>query len=290
MRAINFKVAWGCACALMISSCAYEHPGPKLPDDALPSSSEPSTPTPVALSKPAKPKPVHTSSATPTSPEPSKPKPAQTESAHPSDVTATNSAAAPAPAPVTVPTTVPVAAPTTAAVPATTPVSKPANQPIFPLFPVRPDRTPSSTIPDPGTISAEGAGSLAASPAPAVSSTPESAGMGSNNDSSFDNLEVVDASLKGKLAVLRVGSEPTPNNLLSVFVGLKNKTSQQLNLEMQTVYKDKAGNELNTGSWIAITLKSHEESEYRSASISSEATDFMIRIRGASDAGTGDNQ
>jgi len=90
---------------------------------------------------------------------------------------------------------------------------------------------------------------------------------------------VVDASLKGKLAILRVGSEPTPNNLLSVFAGLKNRTAHPLALEVQTIYRDKAGNELNAGSWIPMTLKPHEETDYRSASISTEATDFLIRIR-----------
>ncbi len=59
---------------------------------------------------------------------------------------------------------------------------------------------------------------------------------------------------------------------------------------MRTVYKDKAGNELNSGSWIPMTLKPHQETEYRSASISAEAADFMIHIRRAPDAGTGENK
>lgn len=100
-------------------------------------------------------------------------------------------------------------------------------------------------------------------------------------DANFDSLEVVDASLKGKLAVLRVGSEPTQNKLLSVFAGLKNRTSKSLPLEIQTLYKDKLGNPLNAGSWIPMTLKPNEEAEYHSASISSDAADFLIRIRRA---------
>jgi len=98
---------------------------------------------------------------------------------------------------------------------------------------------------------------------------------------SFDNLEVVDANLKGSLSVLRVGSEPSANELLSVFVGLKNKTSHPLALQVQTLYKDKAGDSLNTGSWVTMTLKPHEETEYRSSSISAEAVDFLVRIRRA---------
>jgi len=104
-------------------------------------------------------------------------------------------------------------------------------------------------------------------------------------NANFDNLEIVDPSLKGRLAVLRVGSEPTQNNLLSVFVGVKNSTSKPLTLEIQTLYKDKLGNPLNEGSWIPLTLKPKEETEYRSASISADAVDFLVRIRGAQATG-----
>jgi len=109
----------------------------------------------------------------------------------------------------------------------------------------------------------------------------ENAGAGTDAGSGFDNLEIVDAGLNGKVAVLRVGSQLAENNLLSVFAGLKNRTAHRLVLEVETIYKDKAGNALNAGSWIPLTLKPHEESEYRSASISEEAVDFLIRVRRA---------
>jgi hypothetical protein len=99
--------------------------------------------------------------------------------------------------------------------------------------------------------------------------------------STFDNLDVVDDVLKGKLAVMRVGSEPSPNNLLSVFAGLRNRTKKQLNLEVQTIYRDKMGNDLNAGSWIFFSLKPREEKEYRSTSITDQAVDFLIRVRRA---------
>jgi hypothetical protein len=110
------------------------------------------------------------------------------------------------------------------------------------------------------------------------------AGAGSDLDSSFDNLDVVDSSLNGKIAVLRVGSEVAENNLLSIFAGLKNKTARRLDLEVQTIYKDKDDNALNAGSWISFTLKPHEEKEYHSTSISVEAVDFLVRVRRASSA------
>jgi hypothetical protein len=109
----------------------------------------------------------------------------------------------------------------------------------------------------------------------------------SDNDTSFDNLDVIDASLNGKLAIQRVGSEANAFGLLSVFAGLKNKTSHALNLQAETIYKDTEGNPVNAGSWITLTLKPHEEKEYRSTSISVRfdpnvmEPNFLIRIRRA---------
>ena len=105
--------------------------------------------------------------------------------------------------------------------------------------------------------------------------------MGSSKDTSFDNIDIVDDTLDGKVAVLRVGSEVGENKLLSVFAGLKNKTAHKLDLEIQTIYKDEFGNALNSGSWIPFTLKAHEEKEYHSTSISMQAVDFLVRVRHA---------
>jgi hypothetical protein len=110
---------------------------------------------------------------------------------------------------------------------------------------------------------------------------PESGNAVADPGSGFDNIEVVGDALKTKLAILRVGSQPTANNLLSVFAGLKNKTSRTLALEVQTIYKDKTGASLNDGSWIPVTLKPHEETDYHSASISPDAVDFLVRVRRA---------
>jgi hypothetical protein len=109
-------------------------------------------------------------------------------------------------------------------------------------------------------------------------------GAASEASSDFDNLEIVGGNLRDKLAVLRVGSDRSESNLLSVFAGVKNKTSQRLELEMQTVYRDKEGRPLGDGrsSWVPITLKPHEATQYRSVALSEDATDFLVRIRHAS--------
>jgi hypothetical protein len=54
---------------------------------------------------------------------------------------------------------------------------------------------------------------------------------------------------------------------------------------VETVYKDKTDHPLSDGraSWIGITLKPHEETQYRSVALSEDATDFMVRIRRAPD-------
>jgi len=107
------------------------------------------------------------------------------------------------------------------------------------------------------------------------------AAQGTDAGSTFDNLEIVDAALNTKVAVLRVGSQLAENNLLTVFAGFKNKTERRLALEVETIYKDKSGNTLNAGSWIPLTLDAHEEKDYRSTSISVDAVDFLIRVRRA---------
>jgi hypothetical protein len=103
----------------------------------------------------------------------------------------------------------------------------------------------------------------------------------SDAGSGFDNLELVDAGLGHKLSVLRVVSDRTDSNLLSVVAELKNKTAHILELEVQTIYKDKASTPLSTGtgSWIPMKLKPHESTDYRSVALSPEAVDFVVRIR-----------
>jgi hypothetical protein len=122
-----------------------------------------------------------------------------------------------------------------------------------------------ASLPDPGTISA----------APDNASAGETPGAGST----FDNIEILDETLKSKLSVSRVGSQPGSNNLLSVFVTLKNMTARRLDFEVETVYKDSGGNPLNHASWIPMTLKALEERTYRSSSISEQAEDFLVRVR-----------
>jgi hypothetical protein len=106
-------------------------------------------------------------------------------------------------------------------------------------------------------------------------------GQGTDTDTNFDNLDIIDSTLHGKVGVLRVGSEVGTNNLLTVFAGLKNKTSHTLDLEVETIYKDNEGSPLNAGSWIPVTLKAHEETEYHSTSISERAVDYLVRVRRA---------
>jgi hypothetical protein len=115
---------------------------------------------------------------------------------------------------------------------------------------------------------------LAAIPAPAAPADTDS-------EAGFDNVDVVDAALTGKISVLRVGSQRTNTNLLSIFASLKNLTGHAITIQAQTLYKDGDGNWLDGGKagWVSLTLKPHEELEYRSASLSDDAQDFLVRIR-----------
>jgi len=259
MRAITFLAAMvACGGVLVFAGCSYEHPGPQPPEDNNPS---PAPTTPVTTTAPVTATPPLPSSS------PSRSTVASSKSRSTQPLTQTQTEAS-SPAQMEVQTETPM---------------KPAashGKPVTPndIFPgaaayehdneaMPASASPLATLPDAGI-------SGGASDEANTSGTP-------GDISGFDNLELTDASLKENLTILRVGSEPGPNNLLSVFVGLKNKTGHQLDLEMQTLYKDKSGNALNTGSWVPMSLKPHEETEYRSASISADATDFVVRIRRA---------
>jgi len=126
-------------------------------------------------------------------------------------------------------------------------------------------------------------GPAAADPSDDLAGTPGAINGGEtpDKDSDFNNLEVVDPVLANKIALLRIGSQRGPNGLLGVFAGLKNKTARRLEIEIETIYKDKSGNELNTGSWIHLTLGPNALQDYRSSAILEAAVDFLIRVRRA---------
>jgi hypothetical protein len=102
-----------------------------------------------------------------------------------------------------------------------------------------------------------------------------------DTEAGFDNVQVMDASLDGRVSVTRVGSDRTNTNLLSIFADLKNLTGHVLTIEAQTLYKDSDGNWIDGGhaGWVRLELKPHEEFEYRSASLSEAAEDFLVRVR-----------
>jgi len=105
---------------------------------------------------------------------------------------------------------------------------------------------------------------------------------GETNDRDYLNdLDIVDDALKPKLDLVRIGAQRGTNNLLVVFLGLSNKTARKIDVEVETVYKDKSGNALNTGSWIHFTVQAHGQLDYRSTAISEAAVDFLIRVRRA---------
>ena len=117
---------------------------------------------------------------------------------------------------------------------------------------------------------------LAALPELAPAASPDA-----DAEAGFDNVQVVDPGLDSKISITRVGSDRTNTNLLSVFADLKNLTGHSLSIEAQTLYKDGDGDWIDGGhaGWIPLTLKPHEEFEYRSASLSEEAQDFLVRIK-----------
>ncbi|MCE0498103.1 MAG: hypothetical protein LV481_09180 [Methylacidiphilales bacterium] len=169
------------------------------------------------------------------------------------------------------------------------PLPQPAGNP-------SPQSVPPSAAPSPVSVVSPPPAASSAQPAPMqepaaplqsssgvpVTTSPKDSGT-SDTTTAFDNVDLVNANLVGKLAILRAGSSRTEDNLLSVFVGLKNETARVLQVEIQTIYKDSSGQALTQGTenWIPMKLKPHEEAQYRSVAISEDAADFLVRIRRA---------
>jgi hypothetical protein len=128
--------------------------------------------------------------------------------------------------------------------------------------------------------------SAPADPSEDLTGTPGAISAGASDNGPADrdylnNLEIVDPTLKPKLDLVRIGAQRGGNNLLGVFLGLRNKTGNRLALEVETIYKDKAGNVLNTGSWMRLTIEPHAQQDYRSMTIDESAVDFLVRVRRA---------
>jgi len=124
----------------------------------------------------------------------------------------------------------------------------------------------------------------AAQPSDDMVNTPGAISEGNTDTDQRDyrnNLDIVDDVLKPKLDLTHIDAQRSRNNLLVVTLGVSNKTGHKVDLEVETVYRDKSGNELNTGSWIPFTLQPHGDLNYRSSSISEAAVDFLIRVRKA---------
>lgn len=101
-----------------------------------------------------------------------------------------------------------------------------------------------------------------------------------DNASGFTNVDL-DTGFTGKLVVVRVNCGRTDNNLLAVSAMLRNVTGRTVKIEVGTCYADAAGNWINGGQagWLSFVLKPHSEFQYRSASLSDDASDYLVRIR-----------
>src|ERR1700679_539212 len=56
-----------------------------------------------------------------------------------------------------------------------------------------------------------------------------------------NNIDIVDDVLKPKLDLVHVEAQRGRNNLLVVTLSLSNKTGHKVDVEMETVYRDKSG-------------------------------------------------
>ncbi len=107
-----------------------------------------------------------------------------------------------------------------------------------------------------------------------------SSGDSGDSDSDFDGVHFVDKKLAGLIKVERVNTELSPMKLLTVYVAFKNKTHKAIDIQVQTNYADVDKKPLSgEDSWIDLTLKPREESEYCSVALSADARSYLVQVR-----------
>lgn len=107
------------------------------------------------------------------------------------------------------------------------------------------------------------------------STTPEASGA---------KVVLLDEGLRDMLAVDKVRSGLSGNKLLVVEADLRNRTGRDLEVQVQTLYRDENGNPLyyqngNETAWTSFVISASSTTPYRSQALSPLAKQFTIRIR-----------
>ncbi len=91
---------------------------------------------------------------------------------------------------------------------------------------------------------------------------------------------LLDKSLKKRIAIDHIGCQKTLNDRLEVFANIRNRKKGDIQVQVQTIFKDMNGFSIGEDSaWHTIFLTSNETETYRIVSRSQTAKDYTIRIR-----------
>lgn len=100
------------------------------------------------------------------------------------------------------------------------------------------------------------------------------------------NIVTVDNNLAGvicsKIQIARQRTEWTDDGRLQIFVEIENRTTHELDLEIQTAFKDSNDNFLlDAAPWTVVVLHRNQTHVYTATALSKDAAKAHVRLRNA---------
>ncbi len=100
------------------------------------------------------------------------------------------------------------------------------------------------------------------------------------------NIVTVDNDLAGplcsKIQIARQRTEWTPDGRLRIFVEIENRTTSELDLEIQTAFKDCEDNFLlDAAPWTVVVLHRNQTHVYAATAMNKDAVKAHVRLRNA---------
>ena len=92
-------------------------------------------------------------------------------------------------------------------------------------------------------------------------------------------IVLLDYNSRWRLRIVRHAIERDQNNLLIVKLGIENAKNKNDVVDIQTIFKDKDGFELEQTNWEPVLLHRRKVTDYTITSMTSNAVDYTVLVR-----------
>ncbi len=94
-----------------------------------------------------------------------------------------------------------------------------------------------------------------------------------------ERIVLLDYNSRWRLRIVRHAVERDNNNLLTVKLGIENSKNKDDIVDIQTIFKDKDGFELEQTNWEPVLLHRRKVTDYTVTSLSAQAADYTVLVR-----------